>query len=254
MAVLVRGASNVRFGPELYCGKPKNDVDVVSALKIKVFQMADDLRKAQGSQWGCAKVVEGDARDLRCVKEEQPTFDAVICSPPYPTEHDYTRNCRLELALLEMVVNLETLRTIKRNMIRSHTKNIYKGDNDVQWIHGVEAVEKLTRQVEAEVVDKTSGFHRYYPKVVNEYFGGMQRHFNSVYPLVKPGGVCAYVVGDQASYCRIEVPTARILETLAMRSGFKSLGIKHWRSRWSTATSSHVAENILLLQKAHNSA
>ena len=49
-----------------------------------------------------AEVRLGDSRDGRSVRRaakwgSSPVF--VVTSPPYPTEHDYTRNSRLEVSL-----------------------------------------------------------------------------------------------------------------------------------------------------------
>src|SRR5258708_14969408 len=129
IAEVVDGASNVKFGPELYCGPALHEPDVLSGFVHRVETMAFDLRRvSQLKVTGKATVLHGDARKCATVLPTSSLFAAVICSPPYPTEHDYTRNARLELSFLEAVTDRETLRGIKRLMIRSHTKGIYKGD------------------------------------------------------------------------------------------------------------------------------
>ena len=130
--VLLNTASNIRFGPELYCLKTARRADVIKAFSERVAKMADDLRIAENCSPGRTITSLDDARVLKKLDGRIPKggFDAIICSPPYPTEHDYTRNSRLELALLEFVVDRASLRSIKKGMIRSHTKGFYVSDDD----------------------------------------------------------------------------------------------------------------------------
>lgn len=251
LAEVIHGASNVRFGPELYCGPTKRDAKVLAGFKSRVAVMAEDLRVV--SQLGAAKatVVQGDSRQRATLSRfcRANSVSALICSPPYPTEHDYTRNSRLELAFLENVHDIDSLRSIKRTMIRSHTKGIYAGDDDESFVTGNEAIDKLVSAIEPRAEAKSHGFARLYTKVVREYFGGMRRHFASVKPFLAKGARCAYVVGDQSSYLRVHIPTATILSQIAADAGFETTEIRRWRSRWSTTTSREVHENILFLRK-----
>src|SRR5216683_292535 len=254
IAEVIRGASNVKFGPELYCGPVKRDAKVFKRFKSRVQSMADDLRVVSQVKFGKATVIQGDSR-------RRSTFSAacrkngiswVICSPPYPTEHDYTRNSRLELAFLEEVLDLESLRSIKKTMIRSHTKGIYVGDHDELFVSGNRLIENVVSALEPKVQTKSHGFAKLYPKVVREYFGGMKRHFKSIKPFLARDAQCAYVVGDQSSYLQVHIPTATILSGIAEEVGFETVEIKHWRSRWSTTTSREVHENILILKNSRS--
>jgi SAM-dependent methyltransferase len=251
IAEVVYGVSNVKFGPELYCVKKRRDADVYSGFQTRVLEMAADLDAVTSLRPGAVEVFQGDSRD--CYQLLRPEisgrFSAAICSPPYPTEHDYTRNTRLELAFLGLVSDRKTLRAIKEDMIRSHTKNIYKDDNDAARVRRVFSVKKIVHKLERKTKNINHGFGRLYPTVISEYFGGMRRHFESMARLLKSKAFCAYVVGDQASYMQVHIPTAEILSSLAEKSGFRLVEIKHWRTRWSSSTSREVDENILILQK-----
>jgi hypothetical protein len=127
-AETVAGSSNVKFGPELYCGKKKRDAQVFSQFATRVKKMCNDLTLVNGTDHGLASVLYGDARECGALTGKRHKFAALISSPPYPTEHDYTRNSRLELALLGFVEDRESLRAVKKQMIRSHTKGIYVGE------------------------------------------------------------------------------------------------------------------------------
>lgn len=251
IAEVVDGASNVKFGPELYCSKKRKDAGVYRGFEERVLGMAADLNKVAVLNAGAVGVFQGDSRN--CDKLLRPfisgRFSGAICSPPYPTEHDYTRNARLELAFLGLVSDRQSLRAIKEEMIRSHTKNIYKEDDDAAHVKRNRAINRIVAKLERKTKNVDHGFGRLYPTVIAEYFGGMRRHLESISKLLKPNAMCAYVVGDQASYLQVKIPTADILASLAERSGFRLVEIKHWRTRWSTATSKEVDENILILRK-----
>jgi hypothetical protein len=251
LSEVVQDASNVKFGPELYCSKKKDDADVLRGFEIRVRQFADDLKKVSSLRPGRIRVFQGDSRDCHDLIKRVASgpYAAGICSPPYPSEHDYTRNARLELAFLEEVSDKPTLRAIKRSMIRSHTKNIYKGDEDDKLVQRYMQISAISKSLKAKTKDCTHGFGKLYPKVVAEYFGGMKRHFQSIKQLLAPGAYCAYVVGDQCSYAQVPIPTAEILSSIAKVAGFKTIEIEKWRTRWSTSTSKGIQENILILRK-----
>ena len=251
IAEVVQGASNVKFGPELYCVKKRRDADVYAGFEQRVIQIADDLETVRKIDAGTASVVQGDSRDCHELLKplRRGRFSAAICSPPYPAEHDYTRNTRLELAFLGSVFDRESLRIIKHRMIRSHTKNIYKGDDDSKLVGQNRFVKRIVKELERKTADIEHGFGKLYPTVISEYFGGMRRHFSSIHKLIKPTGLCAYVVGDQSSYLQVHVPTSKILSSIAKEVGFELIRIEPWRTRWSSSTSREVAENILILRK-----
>jgi DNA methylase len=246
---VVYGASNVRFGPELYCGPEKPDRDVFGAFADRVRSMGADLQLAPEISVG-AKVIQGDARDLaKALSSIRPArFNAVISSPPYPNEHDYTRNARLELAFLELVVNPASVRAIKRGMIRCHTKGIYVDDSDAPEVARYPAIQILARRIQKRAAAKTHCFAPLYPAVIRQYFGGMKRHLVSLWPRLVPGAKCAYVVGDQAGYLRVHIRTADILATIAKRVGYKVIDVVQWREAFLSASRPRH-ENILIIQK-----
>ncbi|MDO8545019.1 MAG: hypothetical protein Q7S40_31630 [Opitutaceae bacterium] len=260
MHVLVHTASNVRFGPELYCGQPRND-PVLDAFLHRVLSMAADLEATDVCPPAETFVRCADSRKLSAKLINAPSagFDAVITSPPYPAEHDYTRNSRLELAYLENVRDVMSLRYVKRSMVRSHTKGIYKTDCDDVHVTDFSRLQRIVRRIEKQLAWKTAskpatdktrdcGFERLYGKVTQEYFGGMRRHFRALRPLLKDSAHCAYVVGDQSSYFQIKIPTAKLLGEIAATEGFEVTEIRKWRERWSTGTKRFLKEHILFFR------
>lgn len=251
IAEVVNNASNVKFGPEVYCGPPKTDIDVFAGFAKRVQDIAKDLSVVTSLSYGKAQVIQGDSRECdKLLQYSAPgPYSAVICSPPYPTEHDYTRNSRLELAFLEAVSDRDSLQAIKRQMIRSHTKGIYKGDSDATLVENHVAIDTIVNELRPKIEGKAYGFARLYPTVVSQYFGGMKRHLISVMNLLAPGAQCAYVLGDQSSYLQVHIPTAEILASIAEEVYFEIVEISHWRRRWSTSALREIDENILVFRK-----
>jgi DNA methylase len=248
---VVRDAANIKFGPELYCGKRKSDVDVFACFEDCVRKMARDLLCTPRRTLLKAPVIEADARSCGVLRSSLGghRFSLVISSPPYPTEHDYTRNSRLELAFLERVINVETLREIKKRMVRSNTKGIYQEDTDFELVAHNADLGRLARRIERRASRKTHGFAKLYARVALEYFGGMKRHLISISTLLRKGAVLAYVVGDQASYLQVPIQTAKLLGAIAQEVGYDLIGIRHLRDRQSSTTSTVIGEHILLLRK-----
>ena len=75
----------------------------------------------------------------------------------------------------------------------------------------------------------------------------MHLHLKSLKPFLKKDAKLAYVVGDQASFFQIHIPTADILAIIAERLGYKVLDIELFRTRLSTTTKKYMSENVLIL-------
>lgn len=252
---IVESVANVRFGPEIYVVKGSGSHDVLGAFTAKVRSIADDLTLVRGlERAGTSLVLEGDSR--RCDELVHasgiPQVDFVITSPPYPTEKDYTRNTRLELAYLGFVHDRASLRRVKTQMIRSHSKGIYKSDSDGRLVAGLPYVQELADELRQKIRGKTYGFAKLYPRIIEEYFGGMYRHLICLSRLMPPGGKAAYVVGEQCTYLQTFTPTGTILGKLAERPevGFRVDDVLVWRVRQGTTGSGNtIKEEIVVLEK-----
>src|SRR5205823_426339 len=179
------------------------------------------------------------------------SIDAVITSPPYPNEKDYTRTTRLESVLLGFLRNKADLQSLKRNLLRSDTRNVYKGDDDDQWIAGNQEIQRIADAIEARRIElsKTSGFERLYARVTKLYFGGMARHLASLRTVLRPGARLAYVVGDQASYLRIPIATGQLVAEIAQSLDYELVNIDLFRTRFSTATKAQLREEVVVLRR-----
>ena len=240
---------NLRFGPEVGLGAQKEDIAAIFAWhnRMQVFARdLDDLREIGDAP---ASVVQADARDVAASVPER-SIDCVITSPPYPNEKDYTRAVRLESVILGLLADNNELRAIKRGLLRSNSRGVYKGDDDDAWVAAHPEVQALAAQIEQTRLElgKTSGFERMYHRVAALYFGGMARHFASLRRVLKPGAQLAYVVGDQASYLRVMIRTADLLAGIAERLGYEVVSKDLFRTRAATATRSQLREEVLVLR------
>ena len=245
----VKEISNLRFGPEIGVGKLKADTPVLEPWLSALGKMVGDLQEHHVLKLTPAKVFLADAREMRR-HLSRCSIDAVITSPPYPNEKDYSRTTRLESVLLGFISSREDLRRQKKQFIRSNTRGVYKTDEDHNWVQNIPTIQTLADSIEERRLElgKTSGFEKQYAKVVRLYFGGMARHLSELRSLLRPGAKLAYVVGDQASYFRVLIRTGQLLAEVAERLGYEVLDIDLFRTRFSTTTKEHLREEVLLLQ------
>jgi DNA modification methylase len=194
-------------------------------------------------------VYSGDAREIADYIEPG-TVDVVITSPPYPNEKDYTRTTRLESVILGFIEDKQQLRQLKMGLLRSNTRNVYKADDDDEWVSGHPRVQEIATAIEKKRIDlgKTSGFERLYHRVTKLYFGGMARHLFELRSVLRPGAHLAYVVGDQASYLRIMIRTGQLLAEIAESLGYEVTDIELFRTRIATATREQLREEVVLLR------
>ncbi len=243
--------SNLHFGPEVGVGAIKLDTPVISTWLDIVRSMASDLHitQIQATKNTATEVHLADARQISSLIEPH-SIDAVITSPPYPNEKDYTRTTRLESVLLGFIQDKAELQTLKRRLLCSNTRNVYSDDVHDTWVNGYEDIQQIAEAIEAKRVElgKTSGFERLYARATKLYFGGMLRHLAAMRTVLRPGAKLAYVVGDQASYFRIKIPTGQLLADIATSLGYEVTSIDLFRTRFATATKEELREEVVVLR------
>ncbi|MBN1844181.1 MAG: hypothetical protein JW810_00745 [Sedimentisphaerales bacterium] len=242
-------SSNLHFGPEVGVRTPKRDSPVVAPWLAAMDEIVEDVKELSGKPSAPVDLYWADARDIN--QHVSPnSVDAVITSPPYPNEKDYTRTTRLESVLLNFIQNKADLRAMKHDLIRSNTRNVYKGDDDDVWIQDHKSINRIAEKIEKRRVElgKTSGFERLYAKVTKLYFGGMARHLAQLKGILRPGAHLAYVVGDQASYLRVMIRTGELLAEIAEALGYEVVRIDLFRTRIATVTKEMMREEVLVLR------
>ncbi|MGV0026450.1 DNA methyltransferase [Phormidesmis priestleyi] len=249
--VLVYSVGNLQFSPEVCVGKPKQDAPVVELWLEAMAAIAQDLHHLQPLSDTAATVHHADSRQILKVLQPE-SIDAVITSPPYPNEKDYTRATRLESVILGFIRDKAELRAMKEGLMRSNSRNVYKADNDDQWVAHHPEIQRIAREIEARRIElgKTSGFERVYARATKLYFGGMAKHLADLRYALRPGAQLAYVVGDQASYLRVMIRTGQLLADIARSLGYEVVDIHLFRTRLATATKEQLREEVVVLRWA----
>jgi DNA modification methylase len=244
----VSSIGNLHFGPEVGVGPKKEDAPVVSTWLGNVLQMAGDLRAIKRHRNTSSIIHNADSRQMQRLLKPS-SVDAVITSPPYPNEKDYTRTTRLETVILGFARDKQQMRSLERSMLRSNTRGVYKEDVDDQWVKDHRKIQKIAKEIEERriAMGKTSGFERLYARVTKLYFGGMARHLSELRPFLRKGARLAYVVGDQASYLRVMIRTGTILASIAEELGYVVEDIHLFRTRLATATRDQLREEVVVL-------
>ena len=245
---LVRHVGNLKFGPEVGVGKAKSDAPVLDVWLQGMNAMARDVDALRDRTDVPAQAMLADSRDTGALEPQ--SVAAVITSPPYPNEKDYTRTTRLESVILGLVRDRAHLRQLKQTLVRSNTRSVYKADTDDREVADHASIAKIADAIEQrrQALGKTSGFERLYHRVTRLYFGGMRRHLASLRPALKPGAKLAYVVGDQASYLRVMIRTGELIAEVAQSLGYKVVTIDLFRTRPSTATGDQLREEVVVLE------
>lgn len=254
VALVVEKVANIKFGPEVYCVKPRMLKSMMNIYEEKVSSMIADLEKVQEAYDGTpSRVLLGDSRECSSILYASGInhIDFVITSPPYPTEHDYTRNTRLELAYLGYVDSAKSLERIKRSMLRSNSKGVYNDDDDGVNVKGIPEVQDIIEELQEKAMVKRYAFAQRYPLVISHYFGGMHRHLRDISCVLSESARCAYVLGDQCSYLKTFIPTADIVAKIAQlpEIGFHVDAIETWRTRRGSTGDTDLDEKILYLSK-----
>ncbi len=246
---LVFGVSNLHFGPEVGVRKIKSDIPVIASWLHEIEKICADVRAIAGNEYPPSAVHLLDAREVGTALLNS-SVDAVITSPPYPNEKDYTRTTRLESVVLGFIEDKDELRRLKKNLIRSNTRGVYKDDTDDKWINDHEGILKIAETIEKRRVElgKNSGFEKLYARVTKLYFGGIARHLDSLRSVLRRGAQLAYVVGDQASYLRVRIETGRLIAEIAESLGYELVRIDQFRNRFATATKQRLNEEVVILR------
>lgn len=246
---LVTSIGNLRFGPEVGIGTIKKDTGVVNEWLKAVQVMTSHLQRMQGKDFAECIVYNADSRQVSNIIAPN-SIDVVFTSPPYPNEKDYTRTTRLESVLLGFLQSKADLRKVKQSLLRSNTRNVFIHDTDDQWAKEFPEIISLAEQIEKRRIElqKTSGFEKLYSRVTKLFFGGMARHLSDLRPLLRPGAMLGYVVGDQASYFQVMIRTGQHLARIAESLGYEVVSIDPFRTRMATATQSSLSEEVVVLR------
>ena len=213
---IVGQASNVmKDGGVLKVVRKKHVPPVRHLLDSKMKRMLRDLKELPPQPRVKWKVNVGDARDIRL---EDGSVDAVITSPPYLNNVDYTKVYALELSLL--VQSAREMEELRRKSLRSHIGAEKRGGKSFDGMEDIMA--RVTKTDETVNV----------PPVVEGYIQDMYENLSEVARVLKPKGVAAYVVGNSA-LPGITVDVDLMLAEMGEKLGLTTEDIWVANARWA---------------------
>jgi len=211
-----------------------------------VMQMYDDLKLVkQYNSFGKSRIVNDTCLNIQRYLDRD-SIHFIITSPPYPNDLEYTRQTRLELYLLDFVQNMADIQQLKRKMVKSSTKLIFKESNSAREVQDFSEINDIADKIYQQTKDKNWGFD--YPRMVREYFGDMYLCIKRIYPVLTNGGHFLLVVGDQ-TVKGVLIPVSDILIMMAKTLGFKNCKKELFRMRRSTNHKIPLPEEIVILEK-----
>jgi hypothetical protein len=228
VASVVIPASNMSFRPNIsYESSPTLDYPVASSVEGRLRQMLKDYEPLAGTTNTESTVHVGDARTSG---PKEANF--IFTSPPYPNDMEYVHQTRLELALLDYVANQRDLTVMKKQMISSSVKLVYR-ENEWQKAAGLEvpSIEAVYRKIDKTLQGKNWGWNA--ADMTAQFFGGMRSVMENWSQRLVPRGVAAVVIGDSA-FNGVKVKTDELLADAAQLHGFEIEEIQVFRSRWNT--------------------
>ena len=243
VASLVVPASNMTFRPNIcYEARPTLDFPVARVFLDRTTQMAKDFDALPRGSKAPSSVFVGDART-----DGPSGADVIFTSPPYPNDMEYVHQTRLELALLEYAHSQSDLTKLKKQMISSSVKLVYR-ENEWQKKSGLEvdSVNAVCSQIAETLIGKNWGWNA--ADMTAQFFGGMRSVLQNWNERLLPNGVAAVVIGDSA-FNGVKVPTDLLLADVAKNHGFVCKDIEVFRTRWNTKHDIELRESVVILRK-----
>jgi len=248
LAAVLRPASNMRLSPHAFGSRvPREDAPVGEWFVQRLEKMERDIREHAGRpDLGRVTLLNRDARALAEVVHNFPPVDFAMTSPPYLNNLDYTMQTRLELFFLGFVRSMSELRALRRAMVVSDAKAMYRDVPDSARVRDVPGVQAVARALAERFRGRGWGWD--YAFMATQYFGGMLRMLEGVFCWLRPGAHFVLVLGSSA-HGGVLVPVPELVADLAERAGYRVEGIEVLRVRRSSSHGHRLAESALVLRR-----
>jgi len=170
-------------------------------------QIADITPDSKPRPMPESRILLRDSRHLDA--QRLGTFDLVVTSPPYPNRHDYSRVFHIEL--LTLGATEQEIRRLRHRSIRSHVEARAPGINADGYTMP-RKLQEVLNQLPAKSDPRVA-------RMLKGYFEDMYFVLRKLQALLRPGGVCIFVVGN-VRYAGVMVPVDEILIDVAQQVGF----------------------------------
>lgn len=212
----------------------------------RVEMMVTDLAAAPESASG--RVVAGDSTNAavweRAMRGEQAA--GCVSSPPYLNNFDYADATRLEVYFLGETTTWAGLCSeIRSDMLVATTQQTRldvaekAAEHLAVYPQVASEVSELVEKLAAERIRRGRG--KEYDRVLPPYFVGVARVLSCMYDHLKPGAICAWIIGDSAPY-GIHIDTPRLIACLATALGYKAgedVALRNRGERWRSNGTRH---------------
>ena len=155
----------------------------IGLFEQRVTLMINDVVQRDSSV--ALSTVESDARigDARSLPDSDMTYTAVICSPPYPNRHDYTRVFGVELMFA--FLDVEQTRQLRQQSFESHPESRPQRPLSTGF------------QMPDSLVEIIGGLRqKRIRRMLDGYFLDMYLCLREIARVCKPGAMVALVLGN----------------------------------------------------------
>lgn len=199
----------------------KRNVDAAELLEVPQAVIAQNYREAMQALKEAATRAHNTRRDP-CPWEVRlgeswntglaaDSVDAVITSPPYCTRIDYVIATLPELAALG--ARKDEIAALRATMIGTP---VVRGANADEPLPG----KKLPAFIKAVDEHDSYAARSYYLKFYRSYFAGMERSFEELARVTKPGAWLVFVAQD-SWFKQLHVPVPELLAEMGERRGWR---------------------------------
>ena len=195
--------------------------DFISAFSSQVECMMNDVetQELENEQLAVAKIA-----DARFLPDEQPSFSAVITSPPYPNRHDYTRVFGVEL-MFEFL-DWDQTRALRYQSIHSHPEANPVRPPSIEYVQPKKITESLIK-IEKQAPKRIS-------KMLEGYFLDLFCCFKEMKRVTMENSPVAVVLGN-AQYYGEQILVDELAAELGEQAGLSCEEIVTARLRGNSA-------------------
>ena len=205
-----------------------------------------------GAGIGYARVVEDDVReagilalaDMAGVVGSLLPAQLAITSPPYLNNLDYTMQTRLELFFLGFVRDMEELKALRKRMMVSDAKAMYRDVLDWQRVEEVQSIQRVAASIDERLGNRGWGWD--YGHMTRQYFGGLLRAMEAVRTMLAPGAHFVMILGESA-HGGVLVPVPDLAVELGRIAGYRSGHVRTLRMRRSSSHAFSLRECAVVL-------
>jgi DNA modification methylase len=261
VAASIEYAFNLRKDGRALRYAPKRALsNITKTVFQKYAEFLVDVENVQKSEHNKGsnvfEVIAGSAVSLRDFEKDgqkydlaDNSFDAVIYSPPYLNNFDYSEVYKLELWLMGFIEDYDAWKTLRLGTIRSHPSIKFSETNNLLGNPATELIhQKLIEMGRSACIPNTR--REAVARTICGYFDDMYLALREQFRVMKKGAVICYVVANSRHYY-LPIATDVILAEIARNIGFQPLELVTLRKRnGRTRQKTFLRETAVFMKKA----